>query len=337
MSNQELLSVSFNENGSTFTIGTQHGFELFQSDPLQKLFYYKDQGGIAIAEPLRNTNIVFLTGGGSSPAWNPNKVMVWDDKKKKVIAEMEFPKQVIGMLSRSDRLLVRTNSNVYIYNVNDLQLINRFLLRQSLVTFTKTDKGDTIVLHSDIDLTAFVVRYIEGAPFPQLSVQAHQNNLAALAISDSGQLASTCSELGTLIRIWSTANGNLIKQLRRGIDQVRIQNLVFHPSGTTLLVSSDKGTIHIFTIQSDNELPKEGALLPVNKTSSLSWLSGVLPDYFSSEWSACSYSHLPNTSCIVEFGPQPNTIIVINITGEYTRYHYTSDEIVIKERLMLLN
>ena len=51
-------------------------------------------GGIAIAEMVNKTNIMALVGGGDSPKWPTNKLMIWDDLKNKVIGELSFSSQI---------------------------------------------------------------------------------------------------------------------------------------------------------------------------------------------------------------------------------------------------
>ena len=54
--------------------------------------------------------------------------------------------------------------------------------------------------------------------------------------------------VGTLIRIWDCHTGEPLRELRRGMDRAEIYCLCFNPTSTFLACSSDKGTIHIFSL-----------------------------------------------------------------------------------------
>ena len=82
-------------------------------------------------------------------------------------------------------------------------------------------------------------------------VQAHNSGLAALALSTSGKLLATASEKGTLVRVFSTADGARLRELRRGSDPARIYSLAFSRGDRPdwVAVTSDKGTAHVFSLR----------------------------------------------------------------------------------------
>lgn len=63
-----------------------------------------------------------------------------------------------------------------------------------------------------------------------------------------GRLA-TASDKGTLIRVFDTYSGELLQELRRGMDRAEIFSLAFNAASSFLACSSCKGTVHIFSLQ----------------------------------------------------------------------------------------
>lgn len=121
------------------------------------------------------------------------------------------------------------------------------------------------------------------------------------------------------------------------MDRADIYSIALSPNVQWLAVSSDKGTVHIFSLRvrvigedaystehetSSNSLqplvsPASGA----NPGSSLSFLRGVLPKYFSSEWSFSQF-HVPEvTQYFAAFGAQ-NTIAIIGLDGSFYRCNF---------------
>ena len=55
---------------------------------------------------LNKTNILALVGGGSTPKFLPNKVILWDDNQAKMISELRFSIYVKSVKLKQDKIYV---------------------------------------------------------------------------------------------------------------------------------------------------------------------------------------------------------------------------------------
>jgi WD40 repeat protein len=83
---------------------------------------------------------------------------------------------------------------------------------------------------------------------PVSIIAAHKTAVTTLTVPASGRLLATTSAQGTLVRVWDTHSGKLVRELRRGMDTVEIYGVAFRPDEQELCVWSDKGTVHVFAI-----------------------------------------------------------------------------------------
>eukprot|EP00604_Paraphysomonas_vestita_P003048 CAMPEP_0174821760 /NCGR_PEP_ID=MMETSP1107-20130205/9262_1 /TAXON_ID=36770 /ORGANISM="Paraphysomonas vestita, Strain GFlagA" /LENGTH=296 /DNA_ID=CAMNT_0016039133 /DNA_START=418 /DNA_END=1308 /DNA_ORIENTATION=- len=86
-------------------------------------------------------------------------------------------------------------------------------------------------------------------------IKAHDADLAQFALNIDGSRIASASEKGTLIRVWDCHTGDPLRELRRGMDRAEIYCLCFNSTSTFLACSSDKGTVHIFSLANDGEQP----------------------------------------------------------------------------------
>lgn len=86
--------------------------------------------------------------------------------------------------------------------------------------------------------------------YPVSIIAAHTTALSTLSVPPSGRLLATTSSRGTLVRIWDSLTGKLVRELRRGADKAEIFGVAFRPDEQELCVWSDKGTVHLFTLLS---------------------------------------------------------------------------------------
>ncbi|KAG9140823.1 hypothetical protein Leryth_025225 [Lithospermum erythrorhizon] len=338
----ELFSVSWNQDYGCFAAGTSQGFCIYNSDPFKETFRRDmKNGGFGIVQMLFRCNILALVGGKSNTQYPPNKVIIWDDHQSRCIGEFSFRSEVRGVKLRRDRVVIVLEHKIYVYNFMDLKLLHQIetvanprglccLSHQrntSVLACPGLRRGQVRVEHFGLTTTRLI--------------NAHDSQIACLTLSMDGLLLATASTRGTLIRIFNTMDGTKLQEVRRGADKADIYSLALSPNAQWLVVSSDKGTIHVFTLRvrvigedaavgtatniatamcHQNSSSSLDALIAPstgsNPSSSLYFMKGVLPKYFSSEWSFAQ-CHLPDcTQYIASFGAQ-NSILVVGLDGSF--------------------
>jgi WD40 repeat protein len=91
-------------------------------------------------------------------------------------------------------------------------------------------------------------------------INAHESAIACIALNSDGTLIATASDKGTLIRIYSASDGSsILQEVRRGAEKAEIYSLAFDPLSKFIACSSDRGTVHIFSLATSNKKLKEGS------------------------------------------------------------------------------
>lgn len=335
----ELLYVGFNQDYGCFACGTDTGFRIYNCDPFKETFQRDfNKGGIGYVEMLFRCNILALVGGGHNPRYPPNKVMIWDDHQNRCIGELSFRSEVKAVKLRRDRVVVVLQYRIYVYNFADLKLVDHIETTSNALGLCALCpySSNTVLVCPGLQRGHVRVELYDLKKTKL--IPAHENDLACFALNFDGTRLATASERGTLIRIFDTNIGQPpLQEVRRGADRAEIYSICFNYNSQWLAVSSDKGTIHVFSLkssqsQSSDDKKKDGSggstttttttsssktsKKKTNPKSSLAFMKGVLPKYFSSEWSFAQY-RIPEVRSIVAFGSEPNSLIVVAADGTF--------------------
>lgn len=279
---------------------------------------------------LFRCNILALVGGGPNPQYPSNKVMIWDDHQNRCIGELSFRSEVKAVRLRRDRIVVVLLQKIFVYNFADLKLLHQ-------IETIANPKGLCEVSH----VSGSLVLVCPGLQKGQVRVEhygskrtkfimAHDSRIACFALTQDGRLLATASSKGTLVRIFNTLDGSLLQEVRRGADRAEIYSLAFSSTAQWLAVSSDKGTVHVFSLKVDSgslgidrsRSGSEPSLSTSSAISSLSFIKGVLPRYFSSEWSVAQFRLPEGSQYIVAFGHQKNTVVILGMDGSFYRCEF---------------
>ncbi|KAF8812338.1 hypothetical protein BYT27DRAFT_7087744 [Phlegmacium glaucopus] len=304
----QIFDAHFDADCKIFTASTPAGFAIYRTYPLQLIRKRElANGTLASVLPLHATNILFLLGGGRSPLYPPNKVILWNDILGKEVAELEFREKVRGLACRRGWLAVSLRRRVVVFQIGES--VTRYgewdtcdnprgLLAMATAPYSTplAIAGRQIGHVQLIHLPPCPLPTLTGPPpsllpqkppppplkHPVSIIAAHASALTTLSMPPSGRLLATTSTRGTLVRVWDSTSGKLVKEFRRGTDKADIYGVAFRPDEQEICVWSDKGTVHVFTLVVSSTANRQSSLSPLTPFL-------PLPKYFESEWSYAQY------------------------------------------------
>lgn len=312
----EILYVGFNQNSECFAWGTETGFKIYNTDPFKNTFSRDFDGGISIVSMLFRWNILAIVGGGSNPKYNPDRVMLWDDNQSKCIGELKFKTPVKGVKMNKETIAVVLQDRIYVYEFSNLKI------RDAIETYDNPDgicclssKKDTNVLACpDKTKGSIRVSLFDNS----LKIEAHEGTISCLAMTSDGSTIASASERGTLVRIFNASTGIKLQEVRRGSEMAKIYSIAFSGENDMMAVTSDKGTAHVFKLDLEDE-EKRADEESSNTTSVFGFMKGVLPTYFSSEWSFAQFKFCDDgkPAYTAWAFTSENKLVLISTKGDY--------------------
>ena len=282
--------ISFNYDSSYFSIGTDFGFEVYQTNPMKLLISKTFNGGIGIVKILDKTNIFCLVGGGKNPCFSPNTLLVWDDKKDEIINEYRCDSFIINCCIKKNLIFIICSDNIILLKTQNLDLyeiidtINNpkgiFSVcnepQNYILAYPDNNKGNIIIKFYD-DLKKEnkenkekEINGNKNDKNTKIIKNAHKGNINTLSFNFFGTKLASASNRGTVIRIFNVESNTLISEVRRGTTEATIYSLNFSYNDNYLGLTSDHNTCHIFDL--NNLKPKSQ---DSNKGYVMSYISGM--------------------------------------------------------------
>ncbi|MCO5612954.1 hypothetical protein L7F22_067227 [Adiantum nelumboides] len=196
----DLLSVSFNQDGSCVSIGTRKGYSIANAEPFGKrqsticeLVFPTTVLGVKLN---RRRLVVILE----------EEIYIYDISNMKLLHTIETspnPHAICALSPSSDPCYLAYPSPVPSPNSPFSQGASQH------------SPGDVLIF----DLVTLSVTNI---------IQAHKTPISSLALNSTGTMLATASDKGTVIRVFSVPGAQKLFQFRRGSYPARIYNISFN-------------------------------------------------------------------------------------------------------------
>lgn len=274
----EEIYASFNHTEKYICFGNSKGFYIYNVEPFKKILSHYIDGGVSIVKMLYESNIIIFVGRNTRTAYPDNKLIIWDDDKKKVLGEISFNYKIIGVEINNKYIVVITDHKIYIYEFDTL------ILLKSFETFSNYNgivalslKGDYVVFPNN-NLGTITIYHIKSNQL--LQIKSYTYSIDYVYISKDSKYIVTCSDNGTIVRIFDIEKGNIVDEFRRGFEKVKITNVIMKDDNSLLLVSSNTGTIHIFETHLCRTDKDNIILKKQTNGFNIDFIKSMLPSYF---------------------------------------------------------
>ena len=246
-----IINITFNQDNSCFAISTEKGFKIYNSYPFEGPYERIMDGGLGVVEMLYKSNYLALIGGGKSPKFNNNKVVIWDEYSKRIIGELKFIIPVINIKLKKDLLFVICQSRIYLFDLNTYDIIDTIETNDNikgLIAINNAPNNTVLAYPTEKSLNWVAIKKIKSKK--DLIFEAQDDKISQMSINYDGTLLATSNTKGTIVKIHSCVDGQLLKIFKRGHNKVENIFICFEKENKFMAIGSSKGTIHIFSLKS---------------------------------------------------------------------------------------
>ncbi|KAL8109355.1 autophagy-related protein 18a-like [Apium graveolens] len=334
LASRTVSHVAFSQDYSCFVIATDKGFFVYDINAVKESFPRQPNSSFSIVQLLFQCNFMVCVGSGTETESNfpKTKLMVWDDHDCRYKSQLTVRSPIMAVRLRNDRIVVVMTQRVHVYGTKDMTVLyttETYMNDKGLCEVSQVSRSMVLVTLG-LRKGEVKIEHFYGLGKTRF-IMAHGSRIACLALTNDGRFLATASTKGTLVRVYNTLDGLLLQEVRRGSLSADIYSLAFSSTAQWLAVSSDKGTVHVFRLKVDSESPgidrsnstKSSTI--TSAVSNLPFLKGMLPGYFSSEWSVAQFRVPEGSEYIVGFGQQKNTVVIIGMNGSFFRCQFDPD------------
>ena len=204
---------------------------------------------------LNKSNITALVGGGNTPKFSKNKIIIYDNHQELVVSQIRFNSDIINVKIRTDSIIGLISNRIYILNINTLEtvdeieidIINNHLYGISYIHSVLILAFPQNKSKGKIQIEKYCISTKINKKIKTEIVNAHESNVVYLAVNNNGTLLASASEKGPHIRLFDTSNGALLAELKKGKNGT-MTHISFEQNNEYIGYTNNIGKIYIYDI-----------------------------------------------------------------------------------------
>ena len=182
--------------------------------------------------------IVALVGGGSSPNWPVNNVIIWDCKMHNEISHIKWSTEIMSVKLLCNYLFVGVLGRIFVFDPQDFRYItsiNKVYPLQIWASAPFESASGSRSINKHVIVTEGKPGYIKVAQFDisgetdfkTKEYKVHDGRVVCVAMSLDSKYCAMVSDKGTLIHIFPRDKEEKIRELRRGTFNAAITSITF--------------------------------------------------------------------------------------------------------------
>jgi autophagy-related protein 18 len=240
---------------------------------------------------LHSTSLIALVGAGEQAAFSPRRLRIFNTKTAKYICELNFLSTVLQVRLSYSHLVAVLERKIHLFDLRTMKMLHtldtpanpRGLCAltaaggaaagphgaptgsastspppHAFICYPASDERGELFVYDALNLRTVAC------------IRAHNTPLRCASFNATGSMLATCSQQGTVIRVFSVPGGKKLFTFRRGTYPAKINSIAFNRSGDMLVVSSDdSSTVHG---QKQNVIGRRALYRPAHLVRSLTSL-----------------------------------------------------------------
>ena len=302
--------ISFNQDYSLISIGTNSGYKIIQISPL--LIHKKNLfGSLSHCELSYRSNLLALIGGGKLPKFNQNKVVIYNDLEDSIENEYKFGTPVLNVKFKKVYIFIVCEKKIYVYNIMTSQNIDIFETEKNengIIAVNRCEEKTIIAypIESDEELNKGYVGVKNYNTKKYFSFLAQEESISYMEMDYNGLLLATVNDKGNIIRLHNLLDKTLVYECKKDKDKSNINYICFDMNYNYIGASNNKGIIYLWKLDEiiDKEIDEEGFIYKVRKNEA------YIKELYFAKINACK------KNCVFCFRPG-NTLLIISQDEKY--------------------